>query len=159
MKSYQSSLLEKLFDDEPQRQSHGRFKLHSLEEFKESVAMDVEALLNSRSLMDGEVLNEFKQCEKSVLTFGVRDFSSRSLASSVDRQFICQSLAETISRHETRLKEVIVSLGKDQHSMGGLRFSISAMLIVHPSREPVSFDALLQPSTLQYRVSKTYRTS
>jgi type VI secretion system protein ImpF len=158
MKGFEPSLLEKLFDDEPQRLNHGRFKRHTLDEFKESVATDVESLLNSRFVMDDEVFEGFEQCKNSVLTYGLRDFSSRSLASSVDRAFICKSLEQTIARHETRLKDVSVALGANQRSLGGLRFSISAMLVVHPSREPVSFDALLQPSTLQYRVSKTNRT-
>lgn len=91
------------------------------------------------------------------MTYGLRDVSSRSLASSVDRAFICKALEKTISLHETRLKDIRVILDEHRRSSGGLRFSISAMLIVHPAREPVSFDALLQPSTLQYRVSKTRR--
>ncbi|MDD1969110.1 type VI secretion system baseplate subunit TssE [Pseudomonas putida] len=157
MRGFEPSLLEKLFDDEPERLSRGQFKRHTLEEFKASVATDVESLLNSRFVMDEDTLTEFEQCAKSVMTYGLRDFSSLSLASSMDRAFICQSLGKTIAQHETRLKDVSVALKSSQRSMGGLRFSISAMLIVHPSREPVSFDALLQPSTLQYRVSQTNR--
>lgn len=157
-RGFEPSLLEKLFDDEPKRFDQGRFKRHTLEEFKASVATDVESLLNSRFVMDEDAFTEFKHCAKSVLSYGLRDFSSLSLASSVDRAFICESLGKTIAQHEARLKEVKVTLNHDQKSVGGLRFSISAMLVVHPSREPVSFDALLQPSTLQYSVSKTHRT-
>jgi type VI secretion system protein ImpF len=157
MKGFEPSLLEKLFDDAPKHLDHGRFKRHTLEEFKAAVAADVESLLNSRYVMNDNVFAEFQQCEKSVLTYGLRDFSSLSLASAVDRAFICESLGKAITQHETRLKGVSVSLNVNQRSMGGLRFSISAMLVVHPAREPISFDALLQPSTLQYRVSQTNR--
>ena len=157
MKGFEPSLLEKLFDDEPHNLVHGRVKRQSLEQFKESVALDIEALLNSRFVMPEDRLTEFEECRKSVMSYGLPDFSSRSLASAPDRAFICKSLADTISQHETRLKEVSVTLDERQRVTGGLRFSISAMLVVYPSKEPVNFDALLQPSTLQYRVSRTRR--
>jgi len=157
VKGYEPSLLEKLFDEAPHSAAQGKFARHTLDQFKESVALDVEALLNSRLVMSEETLNDFPHCQKSLMTYGLRDVSSRSLASSVDRAFICKALEKTISLHETRLKDIRVSLDEHRRSSGGLRFSISAMLIVHPAREPVSFDALLQPSTLQYRVSKTRR--
>ncbi len=159
MRSYEPSLLEKLFDDDARRNTCGQFKRHTLEDFKASVAADVEALLNSRNAMDASLLADYKRCAKSVLSYGLQDFSSRSLASSDDRQFICESLESAITLHESRLKNVTVSLSEDHRLSGGLRFSISAMLIVHPAREPVSFDALLQPSTLQYQVSKSNRPS
>lgn len=157
MKGYEPSLLEKLFDEAPHSFAQGKFTRHTLEQFKESVALDVEALLNSRLVIEEDVLKAFPHCQTSLITYGLRDVSSRSLASSVDRAFICTALEKTISLHETRLKDIRVSLDQHRRSAGGLRFSISAMLIVHPAREPVSFDALLQPSTLQYRVSKTRR--
>lgn len=159
MRGYEPSLLEKLFDDEPRLAISGQHKRHTLEDYKASVATDVEALLNSRFAMEEDWLGDFKQCSKSVLTFGVRDFSSCSLASSNDRAFICQSLVAAIGAHESRLKNINVVLADDRRLTGGLRFSINAMLIVHPSREPVSFDALLNPGTLQYRVSNSNRTS
>lgn len=157
MKGYEPSLLEKLFDEAPHSVAQGKFARHTLEQFKESVALDVEALLNSRLVMEEHVLKEFPHCQASLMTYGLRDVSSRSLASSVDRTFICTALEKAITLHETRLKDIRVSLDEHRRASGGLRFSISAMLIVHPAREPVSFDALLQPSTLQYRVSKTRR--
>ncbi|MEJ2715408.1 MAG: type VI secretion system baseplate subunit TssE [Acidihalobacter sp.] len=73
--------------------------------------------------------------------------------------FICHSLELAISRHEPRLINVHVVLDQDQRTMGALRFSISALLVVHPSREPVNFDAFLQPTTLQYSVSRNRRAA
>lgn len=159
MKGFEPGLLEKLFDDAPREPGHGIFKRLSLEEFKESVARDVEALLNSRFVMDEEALRNYPHCQRSLATYGLNDFSGRSLASSPDRAFICRALELAIARHEPRLTQVRVSLDPDQRSTGALRFSISAMLVVHPSREPVSFDALLQPTTLQYSVSRARRAA
>src|SRR5690606_17480142 len=50
MKGFEPSLLEKLFDDEPRATAaSGIFKSISLDQYKESVARDLEGLLNSRA--------------------------------------------------------------------------------------------------------------
>ena len=46
---------------------------------------------------------------------------------------------------------------RDDNSVNRLKFSITALLVVSTSEEPVNFDALLQPSTLQYSISKAGR--
>lgn len=157
MKGFEPSLLEKLFDDAPRQSAQGVLKRLSLDDFKDSVAHDIEALLNNRYSFDEETLKPYPHCQRSLATYGIRDFSGRTLASSVDRDFICQSLELAIARHETRLVNVKVNLDPTQRSTGALRFSISALLVIHPAREPVNFDALLQPTTLQYAVSKMRR--
>ena len=157
MKGFEPCLFDKLFDDLPQKGGYEVFKRLSLEEMKDAVARDVEALLNNRFTVSDELLRLYPHCQRSLVTYGIQDFSGRSLASSVDRSHICRSLESAISVHEPRLMQVKVSLNPAQHSTGALRFSINAMLVVHPSREPVSFDAMLQPTTLQYAVSKGRR--
>ncbi len=159
MKGFEPSLLDRLFDDAPRDIAYGATKRMSNEEFKDSVARDVEGLLNSRFTVAEDVLARFPHCQRSLATYGIHDFSERSLASSIDRAFICHSLEMAISRHEPRLINVHVVLDQDQRTMGALRFSISALLVVHPSREPVNFDAFLQPTTLQYSVSRNRRAA
>jgi len=159
MKGFEPSLLEKLFDDAPRDATYGMVKRLSNEEFKDSVARDVEGLLNNRFVVAEDVLKRFPHCQRSLATYGIHDFSGRSLASSTDRAFICHSLELAISRHEPRLTNVRVLLDQEQRTTGALRFSISALLVVHPSREPINFDALLQPSTLQYSVSRSRRAA
>ena len=159
MKGFEPSLLDRLFDDTPRNTTIEVLKRMSSEEFKDSVARDVEGLLNSRFVVADDILKRFPQCQRSLATYGIHDFSGRSLASSTDRSFICQSLELAITRHEPRLINVRVSLDQKQRATGALRFSISALLVVHPSREPINFDALLQPTTLQYSVSRNRRAA
>ncbi|RNF82395.1 type VI secretion system baseplate subunit TssE [Montanilutibacter psychrotolerans] len=160
MKGFEPSLLEKLFDDEPRaRAATGLFKSISLDQYKESVARDLEGLLNSRAAFSEESLKAFPHCQKSLMTYGLRDFSTMSLSNGYDRAAICRSLEQSIARHEARLHNVRVSLEPNARSIGGLHFSIHALLDVQPAREPISFDALLQPSTLQYSVSRLRRTA
>lgn len=159
MKGFEPSLLEKLFDDAPRATAaSGIFKKsNSLEQYKESVARDLEGLLNSRAAFTEDTLKAYPHCQKSLMTYGLRDFSTMSLANAYDRTAICRSLEQSIARHEPRLHNVRVTLEANARSVGGLHFSIHALLDVEPAREPISFDALLQPCTLQYSVSRLRR--
>lgn len=158
MKGFEPSLLEKLFDDAPRvTAASGIFKTIPLEQYKESVARDLEGLLNSRAAYSEDSLKSFPNCQKSLMTYGLRDFSTMSLANASDRAAICRSLEQSIARHEPRLHNVRVTLEANAHSVGGLHFSIHALLDLQPAREPISFDALLQPNTLQYSVSRLRR--
>lgn len=131
----------------------------SLEEFKDAVARDLEALLNTRAVIDAEALTGYSECAHSIVGYGLTDFADRSLSSPSDRAHICKCLEETIARHEPRLRNVKATLELRDDAVNRLKFSISAMLVVRTSEEPVNFDALLQPSTLQYSISKGARAS
>ncbi|MNI62600.1 hypothetical protein D3C87_1436840 [compost metagenome] len=47
----------------------------------------------------------------------------------------------------------------DSRATSVLYFAITAMLDVGPAHEPVTFDATLQPSTLQYSVTRGWAKS
>ena len=125
----------------------------SLQKLRESVASDLEDLLNSHmSLLDG-VIDDFPQAKKSVLQFGIIDFVGLSTANPTDRDKICQSIEQSISAHEPRLKQIKVIMLLDGHNMGALSLSIQAYLNVQPIFEPVILDVLLKPTTQQYVIS------
>jgi type VI secretion system protein ImpF len=155
MKRFEPSFLDKLFDEEPHLPAAAALRNLSLEELKSTVARDVESLLNTRIAFTQTHLAALPECQLSVLTYGLNDFAGMSLASHTDRVFICQSIQQAIARHEPRLQEVSVKLELNEQSTGALNFAIHAVLVVHPAEEPVSFDALLLPSTLQYSVTRS----
>ena len=160
MNGFEPSLLEKLFDDQPRvAAASGIFKSISLDQYKESVARDLEGLLNSRAAFTEDDLKDYPQCRNSLMTYGLRDFSTMSLANGHDRAAICRSLEQAIARHEPRLHNVRVTFEGNGRSVGGLHFSIHGLLDVRPAREPISFDAMLQPNTLQYSVSRLRRAA
>ena len=159
MKGFEPSLLDKLFDDAPRATTGGVFKAISLEQYKESVARDLEGLLNCRSAFAEDELDAFPNCRRSMMTYGLGDFSGLSLANGHHRAEICRSLEQSIARHEPRLHNVQVSLQGNGRGPGTLHFTIHALLDLHPAREPVSFDAMLQPNTFQYSVSRLRRSA
>ncbi|MDR1075789.1 MAG: type VI secretion system baseplate subunit TssE [Xanthomonadaceae bacterium] len=160
LKGFEPSLLDKLLDDSPKRSdSSSVFKSVSLEQHKESVARDLEGLLNSRAAFSEDELERYPNCRKSLVTYGLCDFSGLSLANAYDRAKICRSLEQAIARHESRLVNVKVSINASGRSASALHFTISALLNIRPAREPVSFDALFQTNTQQYSVSRLRRAA
>ena len=93
--------------------------------------------------------------------YGLCDFADRSLSSPTDRAHICACIENTIARHEPRLQNVkaLLEMQGDAGapSVNRLGFSITAVLMGSMSEEPVNFDAVLQPSTLQYSIRKAGR--
>lgn len=152
MSRYQPSLMDRLVDDGEGRGAGTLHRSVALSELKASVARDVEHLLNARHAIAEEDLQGLPHVSRSVVTFGLRDFSMMSLANPHDRETICRRMEAAIACHEPRLKSVQVGLAESGEGGSKFRFTIEAMLVVDPAREPVSFSALLQPSTQQYSV-------
>lgn len=150
-KGFEPSLFDKLFDDLPVGPARWRL---SLEQLKDSVARDLEALLNTRVVFDETLRQAFPLAARSVAGFGLADFAGLSLASIHDRRRICSAIAGAVAAHEPRLRDVSVELELQRKTVNALYFSINAVLFVRPTQEPVAFDALLQPTSLQYSVSR-----
>lgn len=131
----------------------------SIDELKETVARDLESLLNTRMGLPELLLKEFPECRRSLLTYGLQDFAGRSLSSFDDRAHICASLEQAIARHEPRLRNVRASLELREGAINCLNFAITALLVVDAAQEPVNFDAILQPTSQQYTISKSRRSA
>lgn len=125
----------------------------SLQQLRESVASDLEDLLNSRMAKLDDLIDDFPLVKQSILQFGIIDFVGLSTANPTDRDKICQSIEQSIAAHEPRLRQIKVEMLLDGHNMGALCLSIQAYLNIHPLFEPVIFDALLKPTTQQYVIS------
>jgi type VI secretion system protein ImpF len=124
----------------------------SLDQIKDSVAKDLESLLNTRNAHQPEHMRSWPHAARSVMTFGLMDFVGLSLDNPDHRELICSSIADAIHCHEPRLRQVTVRLEAAKQLGLGLRFAIHAKLVVNPLVEAVSFDALLQPTTQRYAV-------
>ena len=125
----------------------------SLQSLRENVANDLEDLLNSRMAKLDHVIEDFPWVKKSIIQFGIIDFVGLSTANPMDRDKICQSIEQSITAHEPRLRQIKVEMLMDGDNMGALCLSIQAFLNIHPLYEPVVFDALLKPTTQQYMIS------
>lgn len=128
----------------------------SLEQLKDSIARDLEALLNTRVAVDGATLGaalgSYPTARASILHYGVADFAGACLSSSVDRAALCAGLKDAIEIHEPRLREVSAVLVPEAGKVNRLHFVIHARLAIDSLAEPVNFNAVLQPSSLRYAI-------
>lgn len=157
MKGFTPGLFDRLMDVPVKGSSSGTETRLSIEDMKDSVARDLEALLNTRTIITEALLKRYPECGRSIVTYGLNDFAGRSLSSPDDRVYICACLERAIARHEPRLRNVRASLELRDDSTNRLNFAITALLVVSSTQEPVNFDAVLQPSTLHYTISKARR--
>ena len=159
MKGFTPGLFDRLMDVPVNGASNGTVSRLSIEDLKDSVARDLEALLNTRAVIPEDILKRFPECGRSIATYGLNDFAGLSLSSSDDRAYICRCLEKAIARHEPRLRNVQASLELRADSVNRLNFAITALLVVSSAHEPVNFDAVLQPSSLHYTISKARRAA
>lgn len=155
MKGFAPGLFEKLLGGSSSKLTSVVCRYISIDEIKDEVARDLESLLNTRLVLRDEFLENYIECRKSIISYGLKDFAGMSLTSTDDRAEICENLVVAINLHEPRLRQVSASLEIQRDSINRLNFSIKALLVVNEVHEPVNFDAMLQPSSLQYSIRKS----
>ncbi|MGV7210269.1 type VI secretion system baseplate subunit TssE [Oxalobacteraceae bacterium A2-2] len=129
----------------------------TLDQLKDAVARDLEDLLNTRAVLPEAMLLPYPECAASIANYGLLDFAGMCLGSADDRARICTSLRLAIERHEPRLRGVEARLQHQPGSINRVSFAISAALHASGGAEAVSFDAVLQPSTLHYSINLSAR--
>ena len=145
-------LLDEAYAEEIQKMRKPSAPSLTIRELKAAVSRDIEMLLNTRrELLEG-VSQEYKEVQKSILMYGLPDFTGYSLASSQDQKVVRGEVEEALSKFEPRLKAVRVTLETRDKYNPTLRFRIDALLRTDPAPEPIRLDAALNMVTSQYSV-------
>ncbi len=149
----QASILDRLIDLDPDVSRESvPFRLQDIRQVKTSVVRDLENLLNTKWLV-AEPPGAFRNLRESLWLYGLRDFSADNPKAPAVRQQLRREIERTISRFEPRLRSVSVQLDAESEKERTLRFRISAMLIVEPLSEPVTFDTVLDVNRAQFKVT------
>ena len=147
------SVLDRLFDDaplEPQRDAAPGFGLAA---FKAALARDLEDLLNTRAIAFDDYAERYPLATNSVISYGLPDLSGLSLLNPEHQERLSGQLRRAITVHEPRLSRVRVLLYMPSvRPERQLRFRVDAVLVVHPNKPPVTFNATLQLSSNVYTV-------
>jgi type VI secretion system protein ImpF len=149
----QASILDRLIDNEPEVSFEPvQFRLLDMRQIKAHVIRDLENLLNTRRLIEAPPA-EFSELNRSVLIYGLKDYTSLSPRSSSVRKLLRQDIEHAIARFEPRLRNVKVQIEPDQKGHS-LRFRINATLVIEPEREPVQFDTFFDINRSEYVITK-----
>jgi type VI secretion system protein ImpF len=153
------SILDRLIDENPDSQVESdRSRAQLLRDLKLSVRRDLENLLNTRAclypLLD-PLPEHYKQLEKSIVNYGIPDFSSLGMGGREQRDRLRKRLERVIKHFEPRFLrvEIIMVDNRGDHRDRTIRFRIEGMLHAEPSPEPVAFDSQLQPSSGDVKIS------
>jgi type VI secretion system protein ImpF len=110
------------------------------EQLKASVRRELERLLNTRCSIP---LHQLGEEERSVVNYGIPDFSSLSPHNADDHALIASIVGQTITAFEPRLRQVRVEVGPAFTAESALCLNIGAELVVGMFAEPVSFPVTL----------------
>jgi type VI secretion system protein ImpF len=147
------SLLDRLLDDEPNvTQEPASQRVQNIPQLKRSVARDLEELLNTRREALHDLSVDFTEVNRSLVMYGLPDFTSLNLLGVTDRNRIRRTLEQAIAEFEPRLRHVRVVLEEPRQNDRAMRFRVEALLHVEPASEPVRFDAVLRLNTQEYVV-------
>jgi type VI secretion system protein ImpF len=125
---------------------------YGIRELKRAVARDLEALLNTRQEALDELPETLEEVRRSLVVYGLPDFTAASLQSQRDRNRIRRALEDTIAAFEPRLDRVKIALDETGGNERTMRFRVEGWLRLEPTPEPVAFDTVLQLTTREYTV-------
>jgi type VI secretion system protein ImpF len=149
----QASLLDRLIDLDPST-SHesAQVRLNDFDQIKSQVKRDLENLLNTRCGRP-KPPKRYQAVERSVLHYGLGDYSAGSPDSSALINRILTDVKWALRQFEPRIKDVRVELDVREDAQIGLSFRISGLLVVDPIREVVIFDTYYDSIKKAYIVS------
>jgi len=137
------SVLDRLAQTNPRYGGNLRIGFRDL---LQAVRRDIEWVLNSKRLQLGE-LEEYPEARRSILNYGLPDFSHYSGSSPADCQRICGLITQTLQRFEPRLAPGTIRvehLVEKEKTGTFTRFRIHGLLHVDPVKEPVIFDTEIE---------------
>lgn len=139
-------LFERLVDLEPSRRGveDEPFRVHSVRALRESVRRELEQLLNTRCSIP---LRQPSGVERSVIDYGLPDFSSLSASSGDDQNLLQELIRSTVSFFEPRLREVTITVEQLPRHDRSLAVTIGGLLVVGDVLEPISFPVYLGAAT------------
>jgi len=150
----QASILDRLIDREPQLSSESvQYRLLNFSQIKAAVIRDLENLLNTKSQIM-PVPAAYKEVNDSVFVYGLSDFTSHNPKSPSVRQVLRQNMEKTIVKFEPRLKNVNVQIEAPNEEVRTIRLRISALLVLDPVAEPVTFDTYFDINRGEYSIRR-----
>jgi len=135
-------LFERLVDLEPaSSQESPPFRVLDRQALEQSVRREVARVLNTRCPRPERLQEEG---ERTVINYGLPDFTFLVAASGGDRQRLADEIARALAAYEPRLTQVRVTLDPVDGNPSALAGRIEAILAIGMVGEPVAFPMMVQ---------------
>ena len=137
-----AGLFDRLVDYDPDTQVEKcPLRTMTKQELYDSVNRELGRLLNTRCPL---TIEGRQDRERSVIDYGVPDFSSFTPQSIDDQKQLSLYIKDTVETYEPRLKNVRVHVNEYKKNRKALMINIEGILTVESIREPVSFPMVLE---------------
>ena len=135
----QPCLLDRLTDDEPDKEQEGRSsRVMSMQKYRRAVVRDLTWLLNTHANAVQSGYDEYDEIPSSVLNFGVQNIAGKT-SSSLSIEEMRYQLREALRRFEPRILpntiSIVMNMNPDEMSNRSLRFGIQGDLWAEPIPE------------------------
>jgi type VI secretion system protein ImpF len=153
-RNLRASILDRLVDENPgsSREAVQERRI-SFGQIEKWLIRDLQNLLNSRRMVVFAPPG-FENLNRSLVTYGLRDFTAQNPVSDPVRQQLRQEIERVISSFEPRLRNVTVSLEAPSVKGQSLRFRVTGVLVAEPLEEPVAFDTFFDMNRGEFTISR-----
>ncbi|MEW4490519.1 type VI secretion system baseplate subunit TssE [Thalassoglobus sp. JC818] len=147
------SVLDRLMDDEPDRQQDDPVtETQLLRKIEDSVRRDVEDLLNTKYRCQ-DWPPQFDSLEDSLINYGLPDFTAAGFNAINEPDVLISSIKTALRLFEPRLKNVRVEKVKNpDYYDRTFRFRILATLVIESLEQDVRFDSIMESASGQFEV-------
>ena len=138
-----SGLFDRLIDWQPESSIEKKpLRSANKRELYESVLKELTRLLNTRRPYTEE---DGQNWDRSVIDYGVPDFSAFSPSDINDQEKLASNIKETLEIYETRLRDIRIHIEEHPKKIRALKIRIEGILTFESIREPVSFPLIIEP--------------
>lgn len=149
----QVTILDRLIDQETgATEGPVQYRRLTFNQARAAVGRDLENLLNTKNF-DTPLPDIFKELNRSIYVYGIPDFTASNPRSPSVKADLLQAVERAIHLFEPRLQNVLVSIDDADNDIRNLKFRISALLVMDPIVEPVSFDTYFDVNRCKYTIS------
>lgn len=154
-KKLRPSVLDRLFDDNPELKSEPRLENHQLvKQMRTSIRRDLESLLNTRYYLI-QPDSDLVEVDKSIFNYGLPDLATVNVMDITRRNQFIKHLENTLKTYEPRFKSVKVSFVENVDSVDRtLRFRLDTVIYADPVPEVVIYDSILDSVTRSVSVKE-----
>lgn len=135
----QPCLLDRLTDDEPNKDQESRTKrVMSMQKYRQAVIRDLTWLLNTHADADQSGYSEYEEIPSSVLNYGIQNVAGKT-SSGLSTDDVRYHLIEALRRFEPRIIpqtiSIVITLDPGEMSNRSLQFEIRGDLWAEPIPE------------------------
>ncbi len=151
----QGSILDRLIDMELDSRvgEPAQYRNITYSQLRAMVERDLENLLNTRCFPN-EIPDSCKELRKSVLVYGLPDFTSKNPSVPSVCTELRQEIERAIALFEPRLRNVTVRVESPARGERRVKFRINALLKLEEESEPVSFDTFFDSNRCEYSINR-----